>query len=101
MPYSNSHKSLFAIIPVGAHNRTAVDTVQTLTAPANANVLLLQAEDASIRYTIDGTTNPTSDIGFLLEASDAEIRLDLYYGCSIKVLGVGASVNYQWARASI
>ena len=93
----NSYKSWLSIIPVGAHTRASAGTVLTITLTEDSSVLLIEADDADVRYTIDGTT-PTADIGFLLETSDNVVRLDLYPGAQVKVLGVGGSVNYQQCR---
>lgn len=98
---ANAFKSLFAIIPIGSHTRVGVDTVQTLTAPEDASILLLEADGQNVRYRLDGGT-PTATVGFLLETTDNVIRLDLYNNVSIQVIGVSAGgfVNYQWARVN-
>lgn len=43
-----------------------VKTVSDLTIPANATQAELQADTQDIRYTMDGSTNPTSTLGMLL-----------------------------------
>lgn len=97
----NARGSIFGIVPVGTHTRTATDTVLTIQCPENASILLLEASVGSVRYTIDGTT-PTTDLGFLLEIADNVTRLDLFPGVTVKILGgVGSFINYQWARTRI
>lgn len=69
----NRTKSLLAnnpysFAPVGAHTQNgSLATAQTVTVPATANALLIQANGQNVRYTIDGS-NPTASKGFLLAA---------------------------------
>ncbi len=98
MAISNNIYSVFSLLPMGTMTRVSVNTEQVLTPPTGASILLIQADVGSVRYTIDEATSPTADIGFLLEATDAVERLDLYELCTVRVIGTGAFVNYQWAR---
>lgn len=45
---------------------TSVLDVNDLTIPANATSALLQADTSSIRFTMDGSTNPSTTSGMLL-----------------------------------
>lgn len=96
----NAKASIFGIVPVGAHTRTGTDAVVTLTCPENASILLVEGSVASCRYTLDGS-NPTVDIGFLLEPADNVARIDLFPGATVKILGTGGFINYQWARTRV
>jgi hypothetical protein len=89
----------FTFFPVGNHTRVAVDTAQTLTAPAKASIIILQAEGGTIRYRLDnGTATATS--GLRLGPTEGERRFDLYQGVTLSVIGeaAGAFVNYLWAK---
>lgn len=97
----NHVRTVFSILPIGTHTRVDAGTLVTLNAPDGASILLLEADQASVRYTIDETTTPTADIGFLLEAGDATVRIDLYEKCEVRVIGAGAFINYQWARPAV
>lgn len=93
----------FTIYPIGTHTRVSVDSIQTLTAPTGASILIFQSEGGTIRYTLDnGSTNPTTTLGFRLGTSDGERRIDLFPKASIKIVGEAAGyfVNYQWFAAS-
>ncbi len=73
--------------PLG-YQRLGVNTVQTLPFVPGANALLLSAEVADIRYTIDGT-DPTSSSGCLISASGPPV----YYSGPIdrlRFIGVSA-----------
>lgn len=89
----------FTIYPVGNHTRVSVDSVQTITAPNGASIIIFQAEGGTVRYTLDnGVSTPTATFGFRLSVSDGERRLDLFSGAVIRFIGeaAGAFVNYQW-----
>lgn len=89
-----------ALAPVGDHvSEDDVDAAVTLTPPATANALLIQATAQNVRYTLDGTT-PTASVGFLLRSDDQPLVIDLGPGMTIKVIEVAATatVEYQWGR---
>ena len=44
---------------------SAVKTVADLTVPAKATAVEIQADDQSVRYTMDDATNPTADVGMV------------------------------------
>lgn len=89
----------FAI--VGSHTSIAAGTVQTLTAPNNANRLMLQCDLGTvgtdgIRFTLDGV-DPTSTTGFRIDPGQPPIIIDVNRGITIKVLAFGtSSLEYQW-----
>lgn len=94
-----------AVAPVGnVTNIANASSVQTLTAPAGATILMLQSDGAAgsteyIRYTFDGT-NPTTTLGFLNVPDAGMVTINLGPGQVVKVISGGATqgVNYQWAR---
>jgi hypothetical protein len=89
----------FSIQTVGQHQRVGVDTVQTLTAPAGASIIMLQAEGGTIRYRFDGGT-ATSTSGLRLAPTEGERRLDMFQGVRVSVIGeaAGAFCNYVWVK---
>jgi hypothetical protein len=93
--------SKFAAIPVGIHIRQGVDTVQTLTPPAQASILVIQAEGQVVRYIISsGGSNPSATFGFRLSPTEGERRIDLFQNARIRVIGeaAGGFINAQWMR---
>lgn len=69
----------------------AVKDVDDLTLPAEATHAELQADTNAIRYTMDGTTDPTTSTGMLLlTTSDPKLFL-LEDVKNIKVIRNGAS----------
>lgn len=85
--------------PLGSHNSgLTISSVQTLTPPAGATKLLVQALTQNIRYTIDGS-NPSTTSGFQLKAGDPPIIIPLGNRTIIKVIeeSGGASLQYQFA----
>lgn len=53
--------------PAGYQQVTSLNTVKSLTVPADADVALIQAEDQNVRWR-DDTTDPTATIGVQLQA---------------------------------
>lgn len=89
-----------ALAPVGAHVANgSISSSVTLTPPATANVLLIQATGQNVRYTLDGTT-PTASTGFVLRQDDQPLFIDVGVGMSIKVIqeSATATIQYQWGR---
>lgn len=85
---------------VGAHGQyTAgtMDTAQTVTIPAGATKLLIQAFTQNARVTLDGTT-PTASKGFRITAWNDPIEIPIGTGTSIKIISetAGAAVEYQF-----
>lgn len=83
--------------PVAAHGADSVTTAATLTKPAGANKVLLQALTQNVRYTLDGST-PTTSSGFQLKAGDAPRQIAVDGGITLKVVTETgtASLQYQW-----
>ena len=84
--------------PVGSHtNDTDISAVDTLTVPAGATMLLIQASVADCRYTLDGTT-PTAAVGFTLVAGADPTLILLDDGVTVKVIEEGscAILDYQF-----
>ena len=93
----SSRANFLSVSPLGSHTYVSANSVVTITVNPNASVLLLGAQGASCRYTLDGTT-PTASVGFLLGSSAGPVRLDLVPGTVVKVQGTGAFINYQQLR---
>jgi uncharacterized membrane protein len=82
---------------IGAHSAGAdISSATTLTKPANANSIILQALTKNVRWTLDGTT-PTATVGFQLLADSSPVIVAVP-GASIKVIQEAATANlqYQW-----
>lgn len=69
----------------------------TLTPPAGANRILIQALTQNVRYTLDGTV-PTSTLGFQLKAGNDPVVLFVGFNVILKVIqeAATASLQYQW-----
>lgn len=81
--------------PLGAHaDGTDVSSAATLTPPAGAGKLMLQALDQNVRYTLDGTT-PTATKGFQLKAGDPPIILGIGGNTVVKLIEEAATADIQ------
>lgn len=66
------------VLPVGGHLSIAVNTVQPVILPTNANAWLVQAVTQNVRITLDagaGGAMPTPTHGFQLRAGDAPVLI--------------------------
>lgn len=88
---------------VGDHTAVAIaDTAVPLTPLTGATGILVQAIDADLRYTLDGTTPVGGSVGFLLYDGNDPILIDL--GDNVDVLNfirdgsVSGELQYQWTR---
>ena len=90
-----------AISPVGAHTtNSSLSVAVTLTQPANASRILLQAFTQNVRFLFTETasdTVPTASVGFRLLAGE-RINLSVPTGSLLKVIEetASASIQYQW-----
>lgn len=81
----------------GAHSSGAtISSATTLTPPAGANRILIQALTQNVRFTLDGTT-PTASLGFQLKAGDPPVLISVR-DATLKVIEetATASLQYQW-----
>lgn len=91
-----------AIAAVGAHTtNSSLSAAVSLTCPANASRILLQAFTQNVRFLFAETTNtalvPTASVGFRLLAGE-RIDLSIPAGTILKVIEetASASIQYQW-----
>lgn len=78
------------LVPLGYEQITGLNTVKTLTVPADARVAIIQAETQNVRWRDDGT-NPTAGVGMILVSNEAFLytgNLDV-----IKFIEVAASAK--------
>lgn len=89
---------ILSFVPVGSHTELAIATAQTLTPPAHATKIMMQAIEKNLRYTVDGTV-PTTTKGFRLTAGEY-IIFPLAKSNVIKVIEESATCDfqYQWGR---
>ena len=90
----------FHFTPVGAHSDGAtISSAQTLTCPADATKLLIQALGQNVRYTLDGTT-PTATKGFQLKVGEPPALLSVTSETTVKVIEetATADLQYQWGK---
>ena len=82
---------------VGAHTELAAAAATTISAPAGAKRLLVQALSQNVRYTLDGST-PTTTKGFQMRAGDPPILIPVGANTTVKVIQetATAEVEYQW-----
>ncbi len=89
---------LAGFAPVGAHtSNNSLGTVVTLTPPAGADQIYMQAITQNIRYTLDGTA-ATTTLGFQLKAGDPPRLISLGATQTIKVIEETATavLQFQW-----
>lgn len=86
--------------PVGAHNDGHdISSAVTLTPPATATKVIIQAIEQNIRFTLDGTT-PTATKGFQIVAGESPITIPVGSGTTLKVIEetATADMQYQWSK---
>ncbi len=91
----NRQQSFEKFEQIGAHiNRADLATAQTLTVPAGATLLLVQAETQNVRLRFDGTA-PTASIGFVVKAANDPIAYPVNDGMVIKAIEVATTAVLQ------
>jgi hypothetical protein len=91
-------RDAFQFEPVGAHvDGPDISSATTLTPPAGATKLLVQALTQNVRFTLNGTA-PEAAKGFQLKAGDPPLLLPLGNGTVLKVIeeAATADLQYQW-----
>lgn len=86
--------------PVGSHSDGAtISSATTLTAPATATKIMMQAISQNVRFTVDGTAPETAK-GFQLKAGDPPLILPLGRNTTLKVIeeAATADLQYQWGE---
>ena len=78
----------FTPLSPGQHN-LACTSATGLTVPAGAIYAVIQAAGATVKYTTDGTTTPTSSVGMTLAA-----------GATLTLSGAAAIANFKAISAS-
>jgi hypothetical protein len=89
-----------AFTPIGAHSDGAVITsATTLTPPAGAGKVLIQALGANVRFTLDGTA-PAAGKGFQLRVGEPPLLIGVGAGTTLKVIEetATADLQYQWGQ---
>lgn len=72
-----------------------------LTMSARTEGIVIQVEDGDLRYTVNGTTTPTSTVGFLLRDIDLPLPLSKAEAENLKVVSAaGGTVYLQAAEYS-
>lgn len=83
---------------IGAHVQNgSIATATTITKPHGATHILLQATAQNVRYTVDGSTAPTTTKGFSFVASRTPVLMAVP-GASLKVIEEASTavIEYQW-----
>jgi hypothetical protein len=92
-----SNQTNQAYAPVSTHGSgPTISSAVTLTKPAGATQIMIQAITKNVRFRLDGT-NPTASIGFQLRAG-ADPVIVYVSGTDIRVIQeeATASLQYQW-----
>lgn len=95
--YANEVTEIDSYAPIGDHSSGAtISSATTLTKPAGATQILIQAITKNVRFTLDGTA-PTTFLGFQILAGVPPMIVAVP-GVSIKVIEeeATASLQYQW-----
>ncbi len=85
---------------VGAHvSNGSLSSAVTLTPPARAGRLVIQALTQNVRVRLDGTA-PTTTVGFQVKAGDPPVEIGIGRNTVVKVIEEtpSATINYQWAE---
>lgn len=86
--------------PTGAHQSVALGAgVVTLSVPAGADAVLMQAQTQSIYFTLDGTApnnGASPPVGFTLLSGGGFVRIPYTADMSIKVQRAAAGAVLQW-----
>ncbi len=96
MPAPRRSVDMLPFTPSGSHTRNAsLSSAVTLTAPAGASLLMIQATGQNVLITLDGTT-PTASVGFTLFAGDPPSLVPISEDTVVKAIQVasGGSINY-------
>lgn len=106
LQHRNSNAFREGAIAVGPHVHNAdISTAITVPAPAGATAIMIQSDGNNgtdyVRFTIDGVTVPTTDVGFRTTGTDGPIIVYLSPGATVRMVGGAAAqgVNYQWFKA--
>lgn len=86
--------------PVGSHSDGAtISSATTLSKPAGATKLLIQALGQNVRFTLDGTA-PTASKGFQLKAGDPPVVIPISASTVVKVIEETATADLQYQYGS-
>lgn len=82
--------------PLGSHSDGAtISSATTLTIPAGAKKLMIQALTQNVRFTLDGTT-PEAAKGFQLKAGDPPVIVPLGNRSTVIVIQEAATADLQY-----
>ncbi len=88
-------RSQQVFVPYGAHtSRADLATAQTITVPAGAEFMMMQALTQNVRFRLD-KTSPTASVGFQLAAGDT-IMLPVAPGDEVRVIQEAATASLQY-----
>lgn len=94
--------SLVAISPSDTHGTETLGGTKFSPVKPQATVryLLVQAITQNVRFTLDGTTDPTAAIGFQLLASDPAVLIPMGPDITPQFFRevAGAILQYQWVE---
>lgn len=82
--------------PIGSHtSNSSLSSAVTLTAPAGANSLRIQALTQNVRVRQDGSA-ATASVGFRLTAAADTVTIPVEPGGTVSVIEETASANIQY-----
>lgn len=97
-----SSVSLVPISPADAHGTETLGGTKfsPIVPQATVRYLLVQALVQNVRFTLDGTTDPTAAIGFQLLASDPAVLIPMGPDIGPQFFRevAGAILQYQWVE---
>jgi hypothetical protein len=90
---------MFVFSPTGDHvaDSDLAAAKELVRHPNGASGVLIQAFDAHVRFTLDGT-DPAAGVGFRLTADSDPVYIPVTRSQVLKVIeeAAGATIQYQW-----
>ena len=81
----------------GSHGSNAsLSTVVTISIPADAVLVCLQAQTSNVRFTLDGTNPVASTTGFVVAAGADPLFMPINAGMTLKLIQDAASARVQF-----
>jgi len=87
-----------SFVVIGSHTRnSSLAQAVTLSGDNGGHIVMIQALEQNVRYTLDGT-DPTATVGFRLVADQPPVLIDTATVIELRVVEevADAEIQYQW-----